>query len=75
MPNSSCKLTKTKYFVLVIAYGSFSALGATAGGHRLWSHRAYKADYKLRILLCIAHTAVGQKPLYEWVIDYSNFLQ
>lgn len=41
-------------------YGWFASLGITAGGHRLWSHRAYKARLPARILLMIAHTAAGQ---------------
>jgi fatty-acid desaturase len=35
-------------------------LGVTAGAHRLWSHRSYKAKLPLRIFLCICHSIAGQ---------------
>lgn len=38
----------------------FSALGITAGAHRLWSHRTYKARLPLRVFLIIANTMAFQ---------------
>ena len=35
-------------------------LGITAGAHRLWSHRSYKAKLPLRILLGIFQTIAVQ---------------
>lgn len=35
-------------------------LGVTAGAHRLWSHRAYKAKTPLRLFLLWLHTLAGQ---------------
>jgi len=35
-------------------------LGVTAGAHRLWSHRSYKAKLPLRIFLAICHSIAGQ---------------
>lgn len=49
------------YFVLlafILLYGS--GLGVTAGAHRLWSHRAYKAKAPLRLFLLWLHTLAGQ---------------
>lgn len=37
-----------------------SALGITAGAHRLWSHRSYKASLPLRILLGVANSMAFQ---------------
>lgn len=37
-----------------------SALGITAGSHRLWSHRSYKATLPLRIFLTIANSMAFQ---------------
>lgn len=37
-----------------------SALGITAGAHRLWSHRTYKASLPLRIFLGIANSMAFQ---------------
>ena len=57
-----------------------AGLGITAGAHRLWSHRSYKARLPLRILLavfncmalqvrvCVGHVTcgvyVGNMPLF-----------
>ncbi|RWS23746.1 putative delta-9 desaturase 1-like protein [Leptotrombidium deliense] len=30
----------------------FSGFGGTAGAHRFWTHRSFKANFKLRLLLC-----------------------
>uniref|UniRef100_A0A8C8BIG5 stearoyl-CoA 9-desaturase n=1 Tax=Otus sunia TaxID=257818 RepID=A0A8C8BIG5_9STRI len=47
-----------------------SALGITAGSHRLWSHRSYKATLPLRIFLTIANSIAFQNDIYEWVRDH-----
>ncbi|RZC41504.1 FA desaturase domain containing protein [Asbolus verrucosus] len=44
--------------------------GASAGAHRLWCHRSYKAKLPLRILLCIWQTHGLQNDIYEWVRDH-----
>ncbi|RWS25460.1 stearoyl-CoA desaturase 5-like protein, partial [Leptotrombidium deliense] len=50
--------------------GFCSGLGVTAGAHRLWSHRSYKAKLPLRIFLCLMQTVAGQNHLYEWCRDH-----
>ncbi|XP_028822335.1 acyl-CoA desaturase [Denticeps clupeoides] len=47
-----------------------SALGVTAGAHRLWSHRSYKASLPLRIFLAIANSMAFQNDIYEWARDH-----
>lgn len=47
-----------------------SGLGITAGAHRLWSHRSYKAKLPLRILLLIFHTMTFQYSLINWARDH-----
>uniref|UniRef100_A0A8C8VQP2 stearoyl-CoA 9-desaturase n=1 Tax=Pelusios castaneus TaxID=367368 RepID=A0A8C8VQP2_9SAUR len=47
-----------------------SALGITAGAHRLWSHRTYKASLPLRIFLTIANSMAFQNDIYEWARDH-----
>lgn len=37
-----------------------SGLGITAGVHRLWSHRAYKARWPLRLMLMLFNTIAFQ---------------
>ncbi|XP_054153820.1 stearoyl-CoA desaturase-like [Oppia nitens] len=51
-------------------YGLAGGLGVTAGAHRLWSHRSYKARLPLRIVLMLFHSIAGQNDLYEWCRDH-----
>ncbi|KAI4900938.1 hypothetical protein NFI96_015565 [Prochilodus magdalenae] len=48
----------------------YSALGVTAGAHRLWSHRSYKASLPLRIFLAFANSMAFQNDIYEWARDH-----
>lgn len=45
-------------------------LGITAGVHRLWSHRAYKARLPLRIFLMLCQSLAFQNSIYEWCRDH-----
>jgi len=45
-------------------------LGITAGAHRLWSHRAYKATWHLRLILMLLHTLAFQTSVHEWVRNH-----
>ncbi|KAI1894128.1 hypothetical protein AGOR_G00112630 [Albula goreensis] len=47
-----------------------SALGVTAGAHRLWSHRSYKASLPLQIFLAVANSMAFQNDIYEWARDH-----
>nr|QGT37389.1 stearoyl-coenzyme A desaturase 1 [Pampus argenteus] len=47
-----------------------SALGVTAGAHRLWSHRSYKASLPLRIFLGFANSMAFQNDIFEWARDH-----
>lgn len=50
--------------------GVVGGLGITAGAHRLWSHKSYKARLPLRIFLMIGQTIAGQNSLYIWCRDH-----
>jgi stearoyl-CoA desaturase (delta-9 desaturase) len=52
-----------------IAY-VMNALGITAGAHRLWSHRAYRARLPLRIVLAILNSMAFQNDIIEWSRDH-----
>ncbi|KAF4792145.1 Stearoyl-CoA desaturase 5 [Turdus rufiventris] len=58
--------------VISAAYFCFlmTALGVTAGAHRLWSHRSYKAKLPLRIFLAAANSMAFQNDIYEWSRDH-----
>lgn len=47
-----------------------TVFGVTAGDHRLWSHRSYKAKTPLRILLATFITVSHQKSIFEWCRDH-----
>lgn len=47
-----------------------SAWGITAGAHRLWSHRAYRARLPLRIVLGIFNSMAFQNDIIEWSRDH-----
>ncbi|XP_074502065.1 stearoyl-CoA desaturase b [Sebastes fasciatus] len=47
-----------------------SALGVTAGAHRLWSHRTYKASFPLRVFLALANSMAFQNDVFEWARDH-----
>lgn len=49
---------------------NLSGLGITAGSHRLWSHRSYKATWPLRILLAFFNTIAFENSIYEWTRDH-----
>lgn len=50
--------------------GTVAGLGITAGAHRLWAHKAYKARWPLRLLLAFFQTIAFQNHIYEWVRDH-----
>ncbi|KAM0725340.1 Acyl-CoA Delta-9 desaturase [Formica fusca] len=56
--------------IWMIIMGVIQGLGVTAGAHRFWTHRAYKAKWPLRIILLICYTSAGQNNLYDWVRDH-----
>jgi stearoyl-CoA desaturase (Delta-9 desaturase) len=46
------------------------AFGTTVGAHRLYTHRSYKANKKLQVLLMFMQTMAVQNSMYEWVRDH-----
>ncbi|KAH8382837.1 hypothetical protein KR009_005525 [Drosophila setifemur] len=50
--------------------GGVAGFGVTAGAHRFWTHRSYKANTILRSLLMISYCVAGQNTLYDWVRDH-----
>lgn len=50
--------------------GVMSGLGITAGAHRLWTHRTYRAKLPLRVLLTALNTIAFQYSVIEWARDH-----
>ncbi|XP_013412660.1 acyl-CoA desaturase isoform X2 [Lingula anatina] len=55
-------------FAILLYIGS--AMGITAGAHRLWSHRSYKARLPLRTFLACLQSLAFQNDIIEWVRDH-----
>ena len=64
------KYYKKKIFFLAFFLYIIGGLGITAGAHRLWAHRTYKAKTPLRILLAFFQTLAVQNSIYEWCRDH-----
>lgn len=56
--------------ISAILIASAGAVGITAGAHRLWAHKAYRARWPLRLILAIFQTLAFQNHIYEWVRDH-----
>lgn len=52
--------------LLTVIMYFWTGLGITAGYHRLWSHRAYKAKYIVRFLLCLGGAGAFQGSAKWW---------
>jgi len=56
--------------VFAIVFDRMGCIGITAGVHRLWTHRTYKARLPLRIFLSLLYTSTFQFSIYHWVRDH-----
>ncbi|XP_023241820.1 acyl-CoA desaturase-like isoform X1 [Centruroides sculpturatus] len=59
-----------KHYIYMLIMGNFCSLGITAGAHRLWCHRTYKARLPLRILLMLLNCSMLQDNIYVWCRDH-----
>ncbi|XP_071953130.1 stearoyl-CoA desaturase 5-like [Antedon mediterranea] len=48
----------------------WTEVGVTAGSHRLWAHRSYKAKWPLRLLLAVLTLTAHQNSIFEWSRDH-----
>ncbi len=63
-------LCKWQTNTLALALWPISGLGITAGAHRLWSHRTYKASAPLRFALMCMNSIANQGSIYHWSRDH-----
>ncbi|XP_065215066.1 acyl-CoA Delta-9 desaturase-like [Planococcus citri] len=47
-----------------------ATFGVSAGVHRFWSHKAYKAKLPLRIIFLVCYLVSGQYSILYWVRDH-----
>ncbi|XP_066256674.1 acyl-CoA Delta-9 desaturase-like [Euwallacea similis] len=64
---TSAKILTTIFSIFMYQLGGF---GITAGAHRLWSHRAYKAKWPLRLFLTVCNTLAFENSVIEWSRDH-----
>mmetsp|Transcript_14350 Transcript_14350/g.36271 ORF Transcript_14350/g.36271 Transcript_14350/m.36271 type:complete len:643 (-) Transcript_14350:546-2474(-) len=63
------KLKGSTWALAVLTY-LISALGITAGVHRLWAHKSYKASLPLRVFLMLCNSVASQGTIYHWARDH-----
>ena len=61
---------KWQTLVLALSLWPISGLGITAGAHRLWAHRSYKAKAPYRILLMLMNAIASQRTIFDWVREH-----
>jgi stearoyl-CoA desaturase (delta-9 desaturase) len=47
-----------------------SAIGITAGPHRLWAHKSYQARDPMRVILMLMYTIAFQGSIFHWARDH-----
>jgi len=62
-----CKIATILMAALLVHWG---LLGITAGAHRLWSHKGYKATWQLKLILTFFNTIAHQNGIWVWVHDH-----
>jgi len=62
--------SSSELLVLWINLWWWSGLGITAGAHRLWAHKSYKAHWSLKTLLMLCNAMAFQGSIFEWARDH-----
>ena len=63
-------LAKWQSLVFLTFYYLCSSMGVTAGAHRLWAHKTYKAKLPLQIILMFFNCISMQNDILEWSRDH-----
>ncbi|XP_050310550.1 acyl-CoA Delta-9 desaturase-like isoform X2 [Anthonomus grandis grandis] len=53
-----------------LVVGGIGGFGVTAGAHRYWTHKCFKAKLPLKLILLACYSVAGQNTLREWVRDH-----
>jgi len=63
---------RSNWMTILWAYSLylFGMIGVTAGTHRLWAHKSFKATLPLRCILVFLQTLAFQNDIIEWVRDH-----
>lgn len=60
----------SRHLWLFVAFYGVTALGVTAGYHRLFAHHSFSTSPLVRVLLGIAGSMAVQGPILGWVADH-----
>ena len=52
--------------------GILGGIGTTVGAHRLFTHRTFKANQNLKLLMMVLQTMAGQEPVIRWVSGWKK---
>ncbi|VVC29184.1 Hypothetical protein CINCED_3A008957 [Cinara cedri] len=65
-------LPTTKFHTVIYAYfvATIAGFGLTAGIHRYFAHRSFKAKLPMKILLLACYSVSGQNTVPDWVRDH-----
>ena len=63
-------LFNTLWIEAIVFYTLTGGLGITAGAHRLWSHRSYKAHLPARLVMMVFNSCANQGSIYHWSRDH-----
>lgn len=61
---------KINILIRLVIWHHLAGMGITAGVHRLWSHRSYKAKMPLQFFLMILNSMANQGTIIHWVRDH-----
>jgi stearoyl-CoA desaturase (Delta-9 desaturase) len=50
--------------------GIAAGFGTTVGAHRLFTHKTFKANQKLKVFMLFLQTISGQHPILQWARDH-----
>ncbi|CAL8142140.1 unnamed protein product [Orchesella dallaii] len=56
--------------VPLIVYGYIGGLGITVGCHRYWTHKTFKANKPLQVIMMLMQTVSMQYPIFKWCRDH-----
>ncbi|VVC34345.1 Hypothetical protein CINCED_3A015319 [Cinara cedri] len=61
-----------KYQTIIFSFvvGGIGGFGVTGGAHRYYSHKSFKANLPLQIILLLCYSVSGQHSLVTWVRDH-----
>ncbi|CAL8118625.1 unnamed protein product [Orchesella dallaii] len=61
---------RTSTILFELLFGYIAGMGITVGCHRYWTHKTFKANLPLQIILMTMQTMSNQYPIRKWSLDH-----